>query len=108
MTFLLIVAVLVLLVILAKVDDAKKGGAKVDCSRWVCPHCDGIIQRDPVQTEMARRRYQTNEPIVIAAASRHPTCPKCTKPVDGQKLLSGGYDLPMERYKQLRKQGVLE
>lgn len=91
-----------------KLESALKKSPRVDAAHWVCPHCQKIIQRDAVQTELARRRYTGSEPIVIAAGSRHPTCPACTKPVDGRKLLSGGYDLPWARYLQLKKQGVLQ
>lgn len=81
---------------------------RVDLSRWVCPHCDAVFRKDPVQIELAKRRRARRDPsIVIAAASRNPSCPRCAKELDGQKFLDGSYDLPMLRVRQLKKQGAL-
>ena len=55
---------------------------------WKCPHCGAENLKSRFW-----REAEAAEATLVIIASQNPKCPKCSVPVDGQKLLSGGYDI---------------
>lgn len=62
---------------------------------WKCPHCgaENLKHKRLQQMSEIWSEAEAEGAVLILSASQNPKCPKCSVPVDGNKLLSGGYDI---------------